>query len=113
VREIDLIKAMICECLSHRSSRHGDEGVWPGRWDVQELRQHLGVVATELPGERTSVTRGLDAVVSGFFSSSTLWPNLTVTQRMRESALDALELLGARTCEIGGWVRCLPVRSAG
>jgi iron complex transport system ATP-binding protein len=53
------------------------------------------VVATELPGERTAVTRGLDAVISGFFSSSTIWPNLTVTESMREGALDALELLGA------------------
>ena len=65
------------------------------RWEVQELRKHLGVVATELPGERTSVTRGLDAVVSGFFSSSTLWPNLTVTEPMRSSALEALALMGA------------------
>jgi iron complex transport system ATP-binding protein len=62
---------------------------------VQELRKHLGVVATELPGERTAVTRGLDAVVSGFFSSSTLWPNLVVTESMRSSALDALGMLGA------------------
>ena len=53
------------------------------------------MVATELPGERTSVTRGLDAVVSGFFSSSTLWPNLDVTEPMRASAIEALDLLGA------------------
>ena len=60
------------------------------RWDVQELRKHLGVVATDLPGERTAVTRGLDAVVSGFFSSSTLWPNLEVTEAMRTGATDYL-----------------------
>jgi iron complex transport system ATP-binding protein len=90
-----LIKAMICECYPIVRPGMQMKVYGRDRWDVQELRQHLGVVATELPGERTSVTRGLDAVVSGFFSSSTLWPNLTVTQRMRESALDALELLGA------------------
>jgi iron complex transport system ATP-binding protein len=90
-----LIKAMTCEC--YPIVRPGMEMKVYGRdrWEVQELRRHLGVVVTELPGERTSVTRGLDAVVSGFFSSSTLWPNLEVTESMRASALDALGLLGA------------------
>jgi iron complex transport system ATP-binding protein len=90
-----LIKAMTCEC--YPIVRPGMEMKVYGRdrWDVQELRKHLGVVAAELPGERTSVTRGLDAVVSGFFSSSTLWPNLEVTETMRASAMDALALLGA------------------
>src|ERR1700684_3150291 len=90
-----LIKAMTCEC--YPMVRPGMELRVYGRdrWDVQELRKHLGVVATELPGERTSVTRGLDAVVSGFFSSSTLWPNLRVTESMRARALDTLALMGA------------------
>jgi iron complex transport system ATP-binding protein len=90
-----LIKAMTCEC--YPIVRPGMEMKVYGRdrWDVQELRKHLGVVAAELPGERTTVTRGLDAVVSGFFSSSTLWPNLAVTESMRTSAIDALSLLGA------------------
>jgi hypothetical protein len=53
-----LIKAMTCEC--YPIVRPGMEMKVYGRdrWDVQELRKHLGVVATELPGERTSVTRG-------------------------------------------------------
>jgi iron complex transport system ATP-binding protein len=90
-----LIKAMTCEC--YPMVRPGMEMKVYGRdrWEVQELRKHLGVVATELPGERTAVTRGLDAVVSGFFSSSTLWPNLVVTESMRSSALEALVMLGA------------------
>lgn len=90
-----LIKAMTCEC--YPIVRPGMELKVYGRdrWDVQELRKHLGVVAAELPGERTAVTRGLDAVVSGFFSSSTLWPNLSVAESMRASAMEALSLLGA------------------
>jgi iron complex transport system ATP-binding protein len=90
-----LIKAMTCEC--YPVVRPGMEMKVYGRdrWDVQELRTHLGVVATELPGERTSGTRGLDAVVSGFFSSSTIWPNLVVTESMRTRAMDALGMLGA------------------
>jgi len=65
------------------------------RWDVSQLRSHLGVVAAELPGERTPVTSGLDAVTAGFFSASTLWPNLHVTPEMRTRAWEALHLMQA------------------
>lgn len=65
-------------------------------WVLTELRRHFGVVGSELPGERTAVTTGLDAVVAGFFSASTIWPNLRVTSEMRERAHEALERLEAR-----------------
>jgi iron complex transport system ATP-binding protein len=65
------------------------------RWDLTELRKHFGVVGADLPGERTAVTRGLDAVIAGFFSASTLWPNLHVTDEMRERAREALERMEA------------------
>jgi len=41
------------------------------------------------------VTKGLDAVIAGFFSASTLWPNLHVTDEMRERAAEALERIEA------------------
>ena len=65
------------------------------RWDLTQLRKHFGVVGTDLPGERTAVTTGLDAVIAGFFSASTLWPNLHVTDEMRERAVEALERIDA------------------
>ena len=69
------------------------------RWDLSQLRKHFGVVGAglmgELPGERTAVTTGLDAVIAGFFSASTLWPNLHVTAEMRERAREALERIEA------------------
>jgi iron complex transport system ATP-binding protein len=70
------------------------------RWDLTELRRHFGVVSagpmgTELPGERAAVTCGLDAVIAGFFSASTLWPNLHVTDEMRARAWEALERMEA------------------
>jgi iron complex transport system ATP-binding protein len=65
------------------------------RWDLTQLRRHFGVVGTDLPGERTAVTTGLDAVIAGFFSASTLWPNLHVTAEMRERAVEALERMEA------------------
>ena len=65
------------------------------RWDLTQLRQHFGVVAADLPGERTAVTTGLDAVTAGFFSASTLWPNLHVTKQMRDRSWEALERMEA------------------
>jgi len=70
------------------------------RWDLTRLRRHFGVVGAGLmgdglPGERTAVTTGLDAVIAGFFSASTLWPNLHVTEEMRERAVEALERIEA------------------
>lgn len=65
------------------------------RWDLTELRKHFGVVGTDLPGERTAVTTGLDAVIAGFFSASTLWPNLHVTGAMRERSAEALDRMEA------------------
>jgi iron complex transport system ATP-binding protein len=70
------------------------------RWDLTELRRHFGVVSAgpmgaELPGERTAVTTGLDAVIAGFFSASTLWPNLHVTDEMRARAREALDRIEA------------------
>jgi iron complex transport system ATP-binding protein len=65
------------------------------RWDLTQLRKHFGVVAADLPGERTAVTTGLDAVTAGFFSASTLWPNLHVTEEMRARAREALKRMEA------------------
>src|SRR5665213_3246843 len=74
-----LIKTMTCELYpialpGTRVSIFGRE-----RWDLTELKRRLGVVSSELPGKPTLRTSGRDAVITGFFSSSTLWPNLTVT----------------------------------
>ena len=65
------------------------------RWDVTELRRRMGVVSPELPGKPTLTTSGFDAVLTGFFSSSTLWPNLEVTAAMRERAEEILEQVHA------------------
>jgi iron complex transport system ATP-binding protein len=70
------------------------------RWDLTELRRHFGVVGSnsmgaELPGRRTAVTSGLDAVVAGFFSASSLWSNLAITEEMRTRAWEALKRMEA------------------
>ena len=90
-----LIKTMTCECypLAQAGSRVSIFG--RERWDLTELKRRLGVVSDELPGRATLRTTGRDAVLTGFFSSSTLWPNLVVTDAMRARAEEVLELVGA------------------
>ncbi len=65
------------------------------RWDLTELRRRLGVVSPELPGTPTLTTTGFDAILTGFFSASTLWPNLSVTGEMRARAEVLLHQVGA------------------
>jgi iron complex transport system ATP-binding protein len=90
-----LIKTITCECYpivtpETKVSIFGRE-----RWDLTELKKRLGVVSPELPGRPTLHTTGRDAVLTGFFSSSTLWPNLTVTSEMRTLADEVLRQVDA------------------
>lgn len=95
-----LIKTITCECYPIADPDTNVRLLGRERWDVSQLRKHLGVVEANLPGERTPLTRGIDAVVAGFFSASTLWPNLHVTQEMREKAHAALERMQAGHLEL-------------
>ena len=95
-----LLKTMTCELypLADENSRvriFGRE-----RWDLTELKKKLGVVQNEIPGKPILKISGRDAVMTGFFSSSTLWPNLTITPEMHDRVeqvmgqIDALKLRG-------------------
>jgi iron complex transport system ATP-binding protein len=90
-----LIKTMTCELYPIAMPETRVRIFGRERWDLTELKKRLGVVSPELPGKATLRTTGRDAVLTGFFSSSTLWPNLTVTAAMRERAEQVLELVGA------------------
>jgi len=63
------------------------------RWDLTQLKRKMGVVSAELPGRQMLSITGFDAILTGFFSSSTLWPNLTVTDEMRERAEEILRVI--------------------
>jgi iron complex transport system ATP-binding protein len=89
-----LLKTLTCELYplaepAMRVSLFGRE-----RWDVTELKKRLGVVQNELPGKPMLKVTGYEAVLTGFFSSSTLWPNLTITAEMQAKADAMLERVG-------------------
>jgi iron complex transport system ATP-binding protein len=90
-----LIKTMTCECYPIVQPETTVSIFGRERWDLTELKKRLGVVSSELPGKPTLQTLGRDAVLTGFFSSSTLWPNLTVTPEMRILADEVLHQVDA------------------
>ena len=90
-----LIKTITCECYPIAQPETTVSIFGRERWDLTELKKRLGVVSAELPGRHTLTTTGRDAVLTGFFSSSTLWPNLTVTEAMCTRANEVLEQIDA------------------
>ena len=90
-----LIKTMTCECYPLVQPETKVRIFGRERWDLTELKKRLGVVSAELPGRPTLETTGRDAVLTGFFSSSTLWPNLKVTPEMEARADEVLKLVDA------------------
>ncbi len=63
-------------------------------WNVFELRSLLGIVSNDLMSMCTGEASGLDVVLSGFFSSTRIFPNHTVDAHYRSQAEAALDQLG-------------------
>jgi iron complex transport system ATP-binding protein len=65
------------------------------RWEVTEMRKHLGVVTNDLFAQSHRNPSGRELVLSGFFSSFGLWPHHHVTPEMERKTDEVLALLGA------------------
>jgi iron complex transport system ATP-binding protein len=69
------------------------------RWDVFELRAQLGIVSQGLQGSildgAPGTTRGLEAVLSGFFAAHGIFRHHEVSAGMQERARRALALVEA------------------
>jgi iron complex transport system ATP-binding protein len=59
-------------------------------WDVFKLREQLGIVSNDLMLSCTGDASGRDVVLSGFFSSTAIFPNHRVEPRLRDLADAAL-----------------------
>jgi iron complex transport system ATP-binding protein len=90
-----LLKTMTCELYPIVQPGMRVKILGRERWDLTQLKRRMGVVQAELPGRQTLTTTGFDAILTGFFSSSTLWPNLEVTGQMRERVEEILPLVHA------------------
>lgn len=64
------------------------------RWDVFELRAHLGIVSPDLLASCTTDSTGRDVVLSGFFSSTRIFPHHHPEPEHVRRSEAALERLG-------------------
>ena len=89
-----LIKTITRECypLTHENSSmmiFGQE-----RWNVFELRTRLGIVTPDLLAACSTDVTGRDVVLSGFFSSTRIYPHHKAETKFVKRAQAALERLG-------------------
>jgi iron complex transport system ATP-binding protein len=93
-----LIKTITRECYPMVRKGSGMTILGQKSWNVFELRSLLGIVSNDLMSSCTGDASGLDVVLSGFFSSTRIfpnhYPNHTVDPRHRELAEAALAELG-------------------
>jgi len=89
-----LIKTITREC--YPMVREGSSMTILGQksWNVFELRSLLGIVSNDLMSSCTGDASGLDVVLSGFFSSTRIFPNHAIDPKHRELAEAALAQLG-------------------
>jgi iron complex transport system ATP-binding protein len=89
-----LIKTITRECYPVARPDSAITILGEETWDVFSLRARLGIVSNDLMASCTGEANGRDVVLSGFFSSITIFPNHTVDPRHRQLADAALEQLG-------------------
>ena len=73
-----LIKTITRECYPVAQEGSSMTILGQERWDVFELRSLLGIVSNDLMSKCTGEACGRDVVLSGFFSSTRIFPHHTV-----------------------------------
>jgi iron complex transport system ATP-binding protein len=89
-----LIKAITRECYPVVGDGSSMAILGQKSWNVFELRNLLGIVSNDLMSSCTGDASGMDVVLSGFFSSTRIFPNHTVDPKHRGRAEKALAELG-------------------
>jgi iron complex transport system ATP-binding protein len=88
-----LIKTITRECYPVVREASSMRIMGRESWNVFELRSLLGIVSNDLMSACTGEATGRDVVLSGFFSSTDIFPNHTVTAEQEHLADAALEQL--------------------
>jgi len=89
-----LIKTITRECYPMAREDSAMRILGRERWDVLELRSHLGIVSPDLLASCTTDSTGRDVVLSGFFSSTRIFPHHHPEKEHLERAEAALARLG-------------------
>src|SRR5499427_4684409 len=88
-----LIKTITRECYPVARTGSSMSILGAETWDVFQLRASLGIVSNDLMLSCTGDANGQDVVLSGFFSSTAIYPNHTVAPEQMAQAQAALEQL--------------------
>ena len=89
-----LIKTITRECYPVVRDGSSITILGEKNWNVFQLRSLLGIVSNDLMSSCTGNASGLDVVLSGFFSSTRIFPNHSFDPQQRELAEIALAHLG-------------------
>jgi iron complex transport system ATP-binding protein len=89
-----LIKTITRECYPLARAGSAMRILGRERWDIFELRAHLGIVSPDLLASCTTGATGRDVVISGFFSSTRIFPHQHPDAEHLERAEAALARLG-------------------
>jgi iron complex transport system ATP-binding protein len=87
-----LIKTITRECYPLARKGSAMRILGRERWDIFELRTHLGIVSPDLLASCTTDSTGRDVVLSGFFSSTRIFPH----HHPNREHLDHVEMALAR-----------------
>ena|SRR5579863_3514795 len=90
-----LIKTITRECYPVVRPESSMTILGHERWDVFRLRAGLGIVSNDLMLDCTGDASGRDVVLSGFFSSTAIYPNHNVDpeqKRLADAALAELKI---------------------
>src|SRR5215469_4352316 len=89
-----LIKTITRECYPLAQQGCSIAILGHERWNIFELRSRLGIVSPDLLASCTTDATGRDVVLSGFFSSTRIFPHHHPDPQHRARAQAALERLG-------------------
>ena len=89
-----LIKTITRECYPLANEGSSITILGRERWNVFELRSLLGIVSPDLLASCTSDATGRDVVLSGFFSSTRIFPHHAPNLELLEKTNAALARLG-------------------
>src|ERR1700740_1897911 len=89
-----LIKTITRECYPLAREGSAMRILGRERWDIFELRTRLGIVSPDLLASCTTDSTGRDVVLSGFFSSTRIFPHHHPDPEHLARAEHTLERLG-------------------
>jgi iron complex transport system ATP-binding protein len=89
-----LIKTITRECYTLASEGSSISILGRERWNIFELRSLLGIVSPDLLASCTTDATGRDVVLSGFFSSTRIFPHHEPRPELLARSNTALERLG-------------------